>query len=283
MTVKNNKPSAVVFRVMVYIFCILLAILSIAPFVVMLVNATRSTAQIQEHAISFIPGTSLMKNMKILSTGTFHPMRGFVNSLIVSVGSTVCAIYFSTMTAYAIVAYEWKLKKGFFTVILAVMMIPAQVTSIGFIQMMYKIGMVNNFLALILPAIASPAIVFFMRQYMIPSLPMEILQSARIDGASEFRIFNQIVLPMMKPAMATQAIFAFVSSWNNLFMPSIILTKDRLYTMPMMVSQLRGDMYRTEYGSIYLGLCLTVLPILAVYFLLSKHIIEGVALGGVKG
>ena len=284
MTVRNSKkPSAVVFSIVAYTFCILLAILSIMPFVVMIVNATRSTAQIQEHAISFIPGTEPMKNMKILSTGTFHPMRGFVNSLIVSVGSTVCAIYFSTMTAYAIVAYEWKLKRGFFTVILAVMMIPAQVTSIGFIQMMYKIGMVNNFLALILPSIASPAIVFFMRQYMIPSLPMEILQSARIDGASEFRIFNQIALPMMKPAMATQAIFAFVSSWNNLFMPSIILTKDRLYTMPMMVSQLRGDMYRTEYGSIYLGLCLTVLPILVVYFLLSKHIIAGVALGGVKG
>jgi len=281
--VDNKKPSTIVFKVVAYTFCILLAVLSITPFVIMIVNATRSTAQIQEHAISFIPGTELMKNMKILSTGTFHPMRGFVNSLIVSVGSTVCAIYFSTMTAYAIVAYEWKLKRGFFTVILAVMMIPAQVTSIGFIQMMYKIGMVNNFLALILPSIASPAIVFFMRQYMIPSLPMEILQSARIDGASEFRIFNQIALPMMKPAMATQAIFAFVSSWNNLFMPSIIITKDRLYTMPMMVSQLRGDMYRTEYGSIYLGLCLTVLPILVVYFLLSKHIIAGVALGGVKG
>ncbi|MBQ8961234.1 MAG: carbohydrate ABC transporter permease [Ruminococcus sp.] len=279
----TKKPSTVIFAIVAYTFCILLAILSIVPFVVMAVNATRSTAQIQEHAISFIPGTDLMKNLSILTTGSFHPMRGFVNSLIVSIGSTICAIYFSTMTAYAIVAYEWKLKKGFFTVILAVMMIPAQVTSIGFIQLMYKIGMVNNFLALILPAIASPAIVFFMRQYMIPSLPMEILQSARIDGAGEFRIFNQIVLPMMKPAMATQAIFAFVSSWNNLFMPSIILTKDRLYTMPMMVSQLRGDMYRTEYGSIYLGLCLTVLPILAVYFLLSKHIIAGVALGGVKG
>lgn len=161
-------------------------------------------------------------------------------------------------------------------------MIPAQVTSIGFYQFMYKIGMTNNLAALILPSIAAPTVVFFMRQYMIPALPMEILQSARIDGASEFRIFNQIVLPMMKPAMATQAIFCFVSSWNNLFLPSILLTQKEKYTMPIMVSLLKGDIYKTEYGSIYLGLFLTVLPVLVVYFLLSKHIIAGVALGGVK-
>ena len=213
----------------------------------------------------------------------FNPLDGFKNSLIVSVGSTACNIYFSTMTAFALVAYDWKLRKPFFTVIMAVLMIPAQVTSIGFYSLMYKIGWVNSFLPLILPSIAAPTTVFFMRQYMIPSLPMEILQSARIDGAGEFRIFNQIVLPMMKPAMATQAIFSFVTSWNQLFMPQILITRPELRTMPMMVSLLNGDAYRTEYGSVYLGLLLTVVPILIAYFLLSKYIIEGVALGGVKG
>ena len=186
------------------------------------------------------------------------------------------------MTAYALVAYDWRLRKPFFTMIMCVLMIPAQVTTIGFYQFMYSIGMTNNFLALILPAIASPTTVFFMRQFMIPSLPMEILQSARIDGAGEFRIFNQIVLPMMKPAMATQAIFAFVSSWNNLFLPLILLTKNDKYTMPIMVSLLNGDIYKTEYGAVYLGLLLTVLPLFVIYFLLSKYIIAGVALGGVK-
>ena len=148
---------------------------------------------------------------------------------------------------------------------------------------MYKIHWTNSYLPLILPAIAAPTTVFFMRQYMIPSLPMEILQSARIDGAGEFRIFNQIVLPMMKPAMATQAIFSFVTSWNQLFMPQILITRMDKYTMPMMVSLLNGDAYKTEYGCVYLGLFLTVVPILIAYFLLSKYIIEGVALGGVKG
>lgn len=278
----SKKQSELIFKIVAYTFCGFLTILCLLPFVIMIVNSTRSTTQIQQHAISFVPSTYLLKNFAVLTGKSFNPMRGFVNSLIISICSTACNIYFSTMTAFALVAYEWKLRKPFFTLIMAVLMIPAQVTSIGFYQFMYQIGMTNNFLALILPSIQAPTTVFFMRQYMIPSLPMEILQSGRIDGAGEFRIFNQIVLPMMKPAMATQAIFAFVGSWNQLFIPQILLTKQDMFTMPLMVSLLNGDIYRTEYGAIYLGLLLTVLPLLVVYFLLSKYIIAGVALGGVK-
>ena len=162
------------------------------------------------------------------------------------------------MTAYALTAYDWKLKRPFFSFIMAVMMIPAQVTMIGFYQMVYKIHMTNNLLMLILPAIASPSMVFFMRQYLQSTLSMEIVQSARIDGAGEYFIFNSIVLPIMKPAIATQAIFSFVSSWNNLFTPLVLLTDQDKYTMPIMVSLLRGDIYKTEYGSVYLGLTLQV-------------------------
>lgn len=280
--IKKQKTSSVVFKVFAYVFCILLAIISLLPFVIMIINSTRSTTQIQQHAISLIPSTHLLENFKVLTGKTFDPIKGFINSMIISCGATICTVYFSTITAYALVAYDWRLRKPFFTMIMCVLMIPAQVTTIGFYQFMYSIGMTNNFLALILPAIASPTTVFFMRQFMIPSLPMEILQSARIDGAGEFRIFNQIVLPMMKPAMATQAIFAFVSSWNNLFLPLILLTKNDKYTMPIMVSLLNGDIYKTEYGAVYLGLLLTVLPLFVIYFLLSKYIIAGVALGGVK-
>lgn len=284
MAVRKKNASNRAFIISAYVFCGLLTVLSLLPFVIMIVNATRSTYQIQQHAISLIPSHYLKSNLEVLSDkGSFNAFKGFKNSLIISVGATACTIYFSTMTAFALVAYDWKLRKPFFTMIMAVLMIPAQVTSIGFYQFMYKIHMTNNFLPLILPAIAAPTCVFFMRQYMIPSLPMEILQSARIDGAGEFRIFNQIALPMMKPAMATQAIFSFVSSWNQLFLPSILLTKNEKFTMPMMVALLNGDIYKTEYGSVYLGLFLTVLPLLVVYFLLSKYIIAGVALGGVKG
>lgn len=279
----RRTPGQKAFRVFAYVLCIFLACLSLFPFIIMLVNATRDTPSIQSSPISFIFGTNLMRNFQILtSKDMFSPWTGLKNSVIISVGATVLTVYFSTLTAYALVAYEWKLKGPFFALILAVMMIPATVTSIGFYQFMYRIKWTNNLLPLILPAIAAPSTVFFMRQFMIPALPMEIVQSARVDGASEFRTFNQIVLPIMKPAMATQAIFAFVASWNNLFIPQILLTKKEVYTMPIMVSLLNGDIYKVEYGAIYLGILLTVLPIFIIYFALSKYIIAGVALGGVK-
>ena len=278
---KNNLQRF--YRVLIYIFCISLAILSILPFWIMLMNATRSTVEIQGHAVSIIPSTHLVENLQILLDKSFNPMVGFKNSMIISTGAALCAVYFSSLTAYALTAYNWKLRQSFFTFIMAVMMIPTQVITIGFYQFMYRIHMTNNFLPLIVPAIAAPAVVFFMRQYLLATLNLDVVSSARIDGAGEFRIFNGIIIPIMKPAIATQAIFTFVFSWNQLFMPLVLLTDGDKYTMPIMVSLLRGDIYRTEFGSIYLGLTLTVLPLFVVYFLLSKYIIAGVALGSVKG
>lgn len=279
----NKKRCSLILKVIIYVVCVFLAILSIAPFYIMMINATRSTVQIQQHAISLLPSTYMMKNIAILLGKSFNPANGFLNSLIISTGATLCAVYFSNMTAYGLVVYNWRFRKPFFSFIIAIMMVPAQITMIGFYQMVYRIHMTNNFLMLILPAIASPSMVFFMRQYMLPSLSLEIIQAARIDGAGEFFIFNRIAMPIMKPAIATQAIFCFVSSWNNLFTPLVLLTDQKKYTMPIMVSLLRGDIYKTEYGSVYMGLALTVLPLIVVYLLLSRYIISGVALGGVKG
>jgi len=248
----------------------------------MFINATRSTPQIQQNAISFVPSTYIRNNFKVLNGKIFNPVTGFMNSIIISTGATACTVYFSVLTAFALVAYIWRMRQAFFGLILAVMMIPAQLSVIGFYQFMYRIGMTNNRLALILPAIAAPATVFFMRQYMIPALSLDIVASARIDGAGEFRIFNQFVIPIMMPAMATQAIFAFVTSWNNLLAPMVLLTKKEYYTMPIMVSLLRGDIYKTEYGAVYLALSMSVIPLLVVYLVLSRYIIAGVALGSIK-
>lgn len=272
-----------VYKTLIFVFCIFLSILSLFPFVVMIVNSTRSTYQIQQQAVSLIPSKYFLNNLRILTGKSFNPLTGFANSLIVSVGTTICALYFSTLTAYAIVMYDWKMKKAFFSFIMAVMMIPAQITIIGFVQMVYKLGMTNNFWILILPAIASPSLVFFMRQYMKPAIPPSLIESARIDGSKEFFTFNVIALPIMKPAIATQAIFCFVTAWNDLFRPLTILTKSDYYTLPIMVSLLRGDIYKTEFGSVYLGLTLTALPLIIVYLFLSKYIVAGVAMGSVKG
>lgn len=278
-----KNRATMLLKVIIYTVCICLALLSIMPFWIMIMNATRSTTEIQQHAISLLPSSYTLKNLLILLGKSFNPIVGFANSAIISIGSTACAVYFSALTAYSLIVYEWKLKRPFFSFIMAVMMIPAQITMIGFYQMVYRTHMTNNLMMLILPAIASPSMVFFMRQYIQPTLSLEIVHAARIDGANEFRIFNTIALPILKPALATQAIFSFVSSWNNLFTPLVLLTNKDKYTMPIMVSLLRGDIYKTEYGSVYLGLTLTVLPLIIVYLILSKYIIEGVALGSVKG
>lgn len=280
----EKKPKSILIKhTIIYIICIFLSILSIVPFWLMIVNATRNTIQIQASSISLIPSHYLSFNWKVFSGKDFNPGVGFINSLTISAGATILALYFSSLTAYAQIAYEWKLKNAFFSFIMAVMMVPAQVTMIGFYQMCFRFGLTNNRLLLILPAIAAPSMVFFMRQYLQPALSMEIVHSARIDGAKEFYIFNNIVLPIMKPAIATQAIFSFVGNWNNLMTPLVLLTQPKKYTMPIMVTLLRGDIYKTELGSIYLGLTLTVLPLIIVYLALSRYIIAGVALGSVKG
>ncbi|MCR4670703.1 MAG: carbohydrate ABC transporter permease [Saccharofermentans sp.] len=279
----SKKQNNRVLQVFVYIVSILMLILSVLPFWIMFVNATRSSEQIQQHAISLIPGVNLQMNWMVLQGKDFSVITGFKNSLIISGFATLFSVYFSCLTAYAISAYEWKLKRPFFSFIMAVMMIPGTVTMIGFYQMVYKIGMTNNLLMLILPAIANPMMVFFMRQYMEASLSMEIVESARIDGAREFYTFNKIIIPIMKPAIATQAIFTFVANWNNLFIPLVLLTDKENYTMPLMVSLLNGDIYRVEHGAVYLALSLTVIPLVIVYLILSKYIVEGVAMGSVKG
>ncbi len=279
----SNKTNVQIYKILIMIVCVILSILSIMPFIIMFVNSTRSTYEIQQHAVSFVPSKYLLNNFKVLTSKSFNPAKGFMNSLIVSCGITGVTLYFSTLTAYALVMYDWKLKNAFFSFIMAIMMIPATITIIGFYQMVYKIHMTNRFLMLILPAIASPSMVFFMRQYMKPSVSPSLVESARIDGAKEFFTFNVIVLPIMKPAIATQAIFSFVTSWNDLFKPLVLLTKQDKYTLPIMVSLLRGDIYRTEYGSVYLGLTLTALPLIVVYLFLSKYIVAGVAMGSVKG
>jgi multiple sugar transport system permease protein len=280
---RRHSTGQVIFRIVAYTGCILLTLLSLFPFVIMIINATRSTPEIQSHTISLLPSTHFLDNIAILEGKAFDPIVGFKNSFIISASATLLTLYFSALTAHALVSYNWKLRRPFFTFIMAVMMIPAQITGIGFFQFMYSIHMTNNFLPLIIPAMAAPAGVFFMRQFMLASMPMELLESARIDGSHEFYTFNRIVLPIMKPALATQGIFAFVTSWNALFMPMVLLTASKNYTMPLMVQLLRGNIYQTEYGAIYLALMLTVIPLFIIYFALSKYIIAGVALGSVKG
>ena len=273
--VHNSKRS------MIYVFCIFLSILAIIPFWIMIVNATRSTMAIQQ-GVSLIPGNYLQYNWNVLSSKNFDVSIGFMNSAIIAFGSTVLSVYLSAMTAYGFKVYNFKGRAFLYAVVMAIIMIPTQVTGTGFFMFMYQLHWVNNRLALIIPSIAAAGTVFFFRQYLEANLQLSLVEAARIDGCGEIRIFNRIILPIMVPAMATMGIMAVIGSWNNYLTPLMLFTDPGLKTLPMMVQELRGDIYRTEFGSIYLGLALTALPLIIVYFALSKFIIAGVALGGVK-
>ena len=270
------------------VWFIILTIICLLPIYILIINATRNTRDIA-NSISFIPGTNLGKNIDTLFKDVnyktvYNVAIGYKNSFLITGISTFLTVFFSAMTAYGIHVYDFKLKEVSYTVILLVMMVPMQVTSAGFVAFMLKLHLTDTYWPLIIPAIAAPAVVYFMRSYMKSSFPLEIVEAARIDGCSEFRTFVSIAIPMMKPAIAVQAIFAFIASWNNFYTPNMILISSNFgqKTLPMMISAIQASDKFIDYGAIYLAIALSILPIVIIYVLLSRFIIAGVALGGVK-
>lgn len=270
-------------RVIAYIVLILLAFLCLVWFYILFINATRSNGELKA-GFTPIPSTHMIENFKNLLAGTLPVMRGMLNSIIVAGSCAILCTYFSTMTAFAIHAYNIKGKQFIFTFILLIMTIPTQVTALGFVQLINKLNLTNNYIPLIIPSMAAPAVFFYLKQYMASNLPGEMLESARIDGAGEFRIFNTMVLPLMKPAIAVQAIFTFVSNWNNYFTPALILSKDHMKTLPILIAQLRSaDFLKFDMGQVYIMIAFSIFPVIVVYLILSKYIVGGVAAGSVKG
>ncbi|MCD7819551.1 MAG: carbohydrate ABC transporter permease, partial [Lachnospiraceae bacterium] len=242
------------------IILVLLSLLSLIPFYLMFVNATRTSTEIQT-GISFVFGSNLAENLKNFRAAQeglgITVLQSMINSFKVSVPFTLLSVYFSSLTAYGIHAYEFRAKRAAWGFILGVMMVPTQVFAIGFYQFMIKINLIDTYWPLIIPGITTPAVVFFMRQYLEGALPLEIVEAARIDGSGEFRTFNHIVIPLMKPAIATQAIFQFVASWNNLFMPTMIISSSSKKTLTMFVQMLTSESFKTDYGVVYVGLAIT--------------------------
>ena len=281
---RRAKIQLTILRAIVYLILIFLAVLCLFSFYMLLINATRSNSQLQA-GFTMIPGGHLIDNLKNAWTdASINIPKGMRNSFVIASLTAIVTTYFSALTAYGIHAYEFKLKRLAFTFIMAVMVIPSQVSASGFVQLCYKYGLTNNYLMLILPGIAAPIVFFYMKQYMESVLPMEVVEAARVDGSNEFRTFNTIVLPMMKPALSVQLIFSFVSSWNNYFLPALLLTKAEMKTVPIMIAQLRSaDYSKFDMGKVYMFILLAILPVLVVYIILSKSIIRGVTSGSVKG
>ena len=278
--IKYIRSCAVFFVHLVLIF---LSFLCLFSFYILIVNATRSHADLQK-GFSALPGKYFLENLKnVANDGSFPMFRGILNSVVVSSCSAALCTYFSSLTAYGLYAYDFKMKKAAFTFIMAILVMPTQVTAMGFLRLITKMGMYDSLLPLIIPSIASPAVFYFMYSYLQSSLPLSLVEAARIDGSGEFRTFNSIVLPIMKPAVAVQAIFTFVGSWNNYFVPALIIQSKSKMTVPILIATLRGaDYMNFDMGKIYMMITVAIVPIIIVYLLLSKYIIAGVTLGGVK-
>lgn len=281
---KTETSSLRVARIVCYIVLIFMSILSLFSFYILIINSTRSHPDIQK-GFSLLPGKSLIINLKnVFSNEELPVLRGILNSLIVSVGAATLATYFSAMTAFGIHAYTFKLKKFLFAFILMIMLIPNQVSALGFVKLVKAIGLNDSLIPLILPTIASPIVFFFMKQYMESALPLEIIEAARIDGSNDFHTFNKIVFPIMKPAIAVQAIFTFVGAWNNYFVPALILDSKGKKTLPILIAQLRSaDFLQFDMGQVYTLIFIAIIPVIIVYLFLSKFIVRGIALGSVKG
>ncbi len=282
---KKNKRT-VGFRIksaIIYICLTILATACLLPFLLMIVNATREGRDIMT-SFTFVPGgwdtikdnwDKLHKNVDIF--------LGLRNSVIVAVPATLLSAYFSAITAYALAVYKFKGNKTIFTVTVVFMMIPGQLSLIGFFQLVRAMDMYDTYWPLILPAIAAPGAVFFLRQYTLSILPRTLLEAARIDGGNELYIFHRIVLPLIAPGIATMSIGGFIANWNNYLMPLIMLKSPEKFTLPLMVTTLNDalDVAKNQ-GAIYMCLAISVLPIMIVFCFCSKYIIGSITAGGVK-
>jgi ABC-type glycerol-3-phosphate transport system permease component len=268
-------------QIIIHIIMIVLGAIALVPIYLLLVNATRSTEQINT-GLTLIPGGNAMFNWGVLTGRGFQIWQGFGNSAIISVSTTLLSVYFSAMTAYGLQIYRFRGRTALWTVILVIIMLPSTLSIIGFFQFISRIRLRDSYIPLIIPAVAAAGTVLFLRQYMMSAISPELIDAARIEGAGEYRIFNSISLPVLLPALAAQSIFTFVGSWNNFITPFILLSSEKKYTLPMLVQSLRGNIYRAEVGAIYLGIAISLIPIILFYAFMSRFIISGITMGGLK-
>lgn len=271
---------------LIFILCLVIAVMCLLPLWTMFVNSTKTTEEINTTmgVGALVPGLELINNIRrVLNIDGFPIVRSFFNSLWLSVSSTALCVYFSMLTAFGFTAYEFKGKKTLYTIVLIAMIVPTQLGMIGWYDLVVNIlGLGNSYVGLIVPSICAPTTVFFLKQYLESTYSREIIEAARIDGSNEFMTFNRIVIPLSVPAMATMAIFSFVYSWNNYMGPLMIINEELKFTFPLLIQLLKGNQKFQELSLIYTALLLITLPLVIVYLCFSRYIVGGVAIGGVK-
>lgn len=271
-----------VIKILALVFLGVMVVVSVVPVYVVMINTTRSTTEIIS-GFSIIPGTSFIENFtNMIHNDKIDFVNALFNSIFIAFLSTGLSMYFSGLTAYGFAMYDFKGNKFLFNVILFSMMIPSQLTLIGFYQVCYWLGLIDSYIPLIITSVAATSATYFTYSYIKQTKLESIVESGRMDGMSELRIYNTLIMPIIKPSLFTMGILSFVGSWNSYMTPLTILTSNDKFTLPVAIAQLKSFELDVDMGTQYAAIFLSLVPIIIVFIIFSRHVIAGISSGSVK-
>jgi ABC-type glycerol-3-phosphate transport system permease component len=275
MSGQKNTPGRIATQILLFA----LAAIVLTPLV-WLVAATTKDKNDQFHYTFFAPTFSAQNYVDLFhKTEVFQ--RNLINSLFLASTTVVVQLFFSSLAGFALAKYEFKGKKPLTVLMLATLMIPGQLTMAPLFELLHRLGLVDTYLGLIIPGAVSVFGIFLFRQSIL-QVPDELLQAARIDGCSEFRIYWDIVMPVSRPMIGAFCLISFMGTWNSFLWPQIMLHNRDLFTLPIALSQMIGT-YNQEYGMLMAGTLVSVLPVVILFMLLQKEFVAGLTAGAVKG
>ncbi|CAH8205306.1 MULTISPECIES: carbohydrate ABC transporter permease [Vibrio] len=266
---------------MLAVVLIVSALITVFPFLWSALLSTRDRTEIFGSGISFAIGDSLAINYaKLLEIMPFW--QAMFNSIYIAFLGTTISLLFCSMGGYAFAVFKFKGKNALFGMLVASMMIPPVLSLIPYFMIVKFLGLMDNHMAVWLPFTTTPFGIFLMRQHVMASIPKELLEAAKLDGAGEFRTYWSVVLPLMKPALATLAIVQFVFFWNSFMNPLVVLTSPENYVITQALRSVQG-IPNTPWGAVMLGTTISILPLVTIYLFASKQMISGLTSGAVKG
>jgi len=267
-------------KYILYIVLTAVAALTFAPLAWMVSASLMPTGQASSLPIRVLPDGATLAHYRDIFT-RLNLGRYLLNSTLIAVSVTSISLIFNSMAGYAFAKYRFRGRDRLFKTLLAAMIIPGQVTMLPLFLMLNKMGLVNTYWGVIIPGLASVYGIFLIRQFAL-SIPDSLIDAARIDGASDFRIYRTIILPLCKPVLITLAIFTFMGTWNDFIWPLIVMTDNSMYTLPVALANLVGE-HVQDTELMMAGSVITILPVLLVFMSLQKYYIQGIMAGSVKG
>lgn len=267
-------------KILLYGFLIITGIITVIPFVWMLSASFMYDGGASVFPPVFFPYDFTWTQYESLFT-RLSIVRNFLNSILLSVLVTLISLFFNSMAGYAFAKYRFKGKKQLFNVLLSSMIIPSQVTMLPLFLMLKSMGLINTYMAIIIPGLANIFGIFLIRQYVL-SIHDSLIEAARIDGASDFQIYRTIILPLAMPVLITLAIFTFLGTWNDFLWPLIALTDNSMYTLPVALANLMGE-HTKDPELMMAGSVITIIPVIIVFLALQKYYLKGIMMGSVKG